>query len=85
MPAFRACPLFFFACKVPLVCRIALGLFLVCRIALGLFLVCRIALGLLRKIADVKAAFLQSDLSERIYLRAPPGYESKTEKVKKKF
>ena len=30
--------------------------------------------------ADVKAAFLQSNLSERIYLRAPPGYESKTEK-----
>ena len=28
----------------------------------------------------MKAAFLQSNLSEKIYLRAPPGYESKTEK-----
>ena len=30
--------------------------------------------------ADVKAAFLQSNLSEQIHLIAPPGYESKTEK-----
>ena len=29
---------------------------------------------------DVKAAFLQSHLSEKIYLKAPPGYESKTVK-----
>ena len=34
----------------------------------------------LRVHSDVKAAFLQSNLSEKIYLRAPPGYESKTEK-----
>jgi hypothetical protein len=28
--------------------------------------------------ADVKAAFLQAPLKERIYIRAPPGYESRT-------
>ena len=29
--------------------------------------------------ADVKAAFLQAPLSERIYMRAPPGYSSVNE------
>jgi hypothetical protein len=29
--------------------------------------------------ADVKSAFLQAPLSEKIYMRAPPGYSSTTE------
>ena len=47
---------------------------------LRLFLSTAAGLNLRVHQADVKAAFLQSNLSERIYLRAPPGYESKTEK-----
>ena len=45
---------------------------------LRLFMSTSTALNLMVYSADVKAAFLQSPLKEKIYLRAPPGYESKT-------
>ena len=45
---------------------------------LRLFLSTAAGLNLRIFSADVKAAFLQSPLMEKIYLKAPPGYESKT-------
>ena len=45
---------------------------------LRLFMTTSAALSLRVFSADVKAAFLQSPLKEKIFLKAPPGYETKT-------
>jgi len=46
--------------------------------SLRLFLSVSAALNLHVHQCDVKAAFLQAPLSERIYMRAPPGYQTTT-------
>jgi hypothetical protein len=53
--------------------------------SLRMFLAMCAALDLRIYQADVKAAFLQVPLSEKIYLKAPPGYSSSTENGEEKI